>query len=97
MILGRHVKQPAEVSDYDIEFSDWLRVDETLATTSASVECLTSSDDSLAVDDASASLAVVRVRLSGGLAGEEYKVTTLTTSSSGRVDESEFKVKVREF
>lgn len=97
MILGRYTKQPSEVSDYDIDFSSWLRSDETLSTTSATYACTTSEDASLTVVDVSLSSAVVRVRLSGGADGEEYKVTVQTTSSSGRVDESEFKIKVREY
>ena len=97
MILGKYIKQPAEVSDYDISHADWLRADETLSTATATVTCLTSTDSSLVVGSATISAQLVRVRLSGGLAGEEYKVTALVTSSSGRVAESEFKVKVKEY
>ena len=97
MILGRYTKQPQEVSDYDIDFTPWLRSGESLSNASATRACLTSADTSLVVVSTTLSSAIVRVRLSGGLAGEDYKVTVLTTSSSGRVDESEFKVKVREY
>ncbi len=97
MILGRYTKQPSEVSDYDIDFTDWLRSDETLASATATVACLTSTDASLSMEGETLTAKIVRVRLSGGLAGEDYKVTVQTTSSSGRLDESEFKVKVREY
>lgn len=97
MILGKYTKQPAEVSDYDIDFVGWLRSGETLTSSTATVACQTGNDSSLLVSSVTISSTIVRVRLSGGLAANEYKVTTRTTSSSGRVDESEFIVKVKEF
>lgn len=101
MILGRYTKQPTEVEDYDIDFSDWLRAGETLATSTATVVCQsTPGDSALASSGVTIASSSVRVRLTGGTAGETYKVTVSTTSGgtgAGRLDESEFIVKVKDY
>ena len=98
MILGKYTKQPNEVSDYDIDFGVWLRSGETAVSASAVATCTTGADTSLVV----ASVSVidsnsVRVRLTGGADAQTYKVTVTTTTDAGRVDESEFVVKVKDF
>lgn len=47
-------------------------------------------------DSVTASASAVRVRLSGGTDGRRYKVTATTTTSSGRIDEADFMVRVDE-
>lgn len=100
MILGRYKKQPGEVEDYPIDFSDWLRAGETISSVSAVAACTTTpSDTSLAVVNTTIATSAVNVRLSGGTDGETYKVTVTTTTGgtgAGRIDESEFTVKVKE-
>lgn len=102
MILGKYTKQPGEVCDYDIDFSDWLRAGETLSTSVvSSIECQTEPADSALVNSGvTVATSSVRVRMTAGTAGKTYKVTVRTTSGgtgSGRVDESEFIVKVKDF
>jgi hypothetical protein len=97
MILAYYEKQPAEISDYEIDFSAFLRLDETVDDATATVSIVGSAAPAeLEIDSISISLAGVRVRLSGGVAGTRYKVTASTTTSSGRLDESEFIVRVVE-
>lgn len=101
MIIGRYTKQPDEVEDYQIDFSDWLRDGETIASSDAVAECTsTPVDTALTVVGTTLSATAVNVRLSGGLADSTYKVTVTTTSGgtgAGRVDESEFVVKVKDY
>lgn len=97
MYLAIYSKQPTEVSDYDIDYADFLRDGETVsgaaATTSVIGDTVASS---LLVDSVTASASAVRVRLSGGTDGRRYKVTATTTTSSGRIDEADFMVRVDE-
>lgn len=102
MILGKYTKQPNEVSDYDIDFAEWLRAGETISTSVVSaVTCMTEPVDSaLTSSGVTIASTAARVRLTGGTAGKTYKITVRTTTGgtgSGRVDESEFVVKVKDF
>lgn len=98
MILGKYIKQPSEVCDYDIDFSGWLRSGELLSVSDAVIESTTGEvAPTLTRVTVEVGLTAIRVRLSGGTADQSYKVTMTTESSSGRVDESEFMVKVREY
>lgn len=97
MIIGKHTKQSREVSDYDIDFSKWLRTGETLVSGAVTIECLTTPANTALIDSGvDVSGSALRIRLSGGTTEEAYKVTVLTTTNSGRVDESEFIVLIRE-
>lgn len=102
MILGRFTKQPAEVLDYDIDFSEFLSDGDTLAATA---------DDppvpnplSVTVDDPSITLGptwllnayTVKQWLSGGTDGLRYKITLTVTSNAGRVKQVEFVVRVKD-
>ena len=98
MILGRYNKQPADVSDYDLDCADWLRDDETIASATATVACTsTPANMAMIVDAVTTALTAVRVRLSGGTAGQSYKSTITVTTSSGRVEQTEFVIECREF
>ena len=89
-ILGKFTKQPDEVLDYDVSYDDWFsnRAD-TPSTHTVVVETgITKVSDTLTGN-------TVRVVLSGGVSGEQYKVTTLLTTSTGIVKEADFIVKVK--
>lgn len=90
-ILGRFVKQPDEILDYDVDYSDWFsnRVD---TPTSYSVVV----EDGIDLVDDGLSGTTVRVVLSGGVHGARYKVTVLLTTSAGISKEADFVVTVRE-
>lgn len=97
MILQRYTKQPSDVTDYDIDYSDWLRDAETLQSVTPTVACITSDDASVTVAGTTSSTTAVRIRLSGGASGNTYKTTVRVTTSAGRVDDSEFLVVVRDY
>ncbi len=89
-IIGKQVKQPSEILDYQVDFSEWF-ANRTDTPTSADVTVefgLTKVSDSL--DDE-----VVTVVLSGGTDGASYKVTVLLTTSDGIVKEADFIVRIK--
>lgn len=90
MIPDKFDKQPAEVQDYDIDFNEYLTaMADTGATHVVEVETgITKVSDTLAAG-------VVKVWLSGGTHGTNYKVTATLTTTGGRVKEHEILIRVR--
>ena len=90
-ILGKFTKQPADVLDYDFDYSDWLddRVD-TIATQTVTA------DTGVTVGTVSNASGVVKAFVSGGTDGVTYKVTCTMTSAGGRVKQAEIEIKVKE-
>lgn len=91
MILATFTKQPADVQDYDIDFTDYLAG---LSDAGASADV--SSDPGITIDSHVLSSGVVKVWVSGGTAGT-YKITAALTTTGGRVKEAEIKIKVKEY
>ena len=90
-LLGKYKKQPGEILDYDMDYSEWFsnRTDLPLS--------------SYAVAEAGITLVsfvligkVIKVTLAGGVDGSTYKVTTRLTTDSGIIREGDFAVTVRE-
>ena len=98
MILSRYTKQPVEVKDYDIDYSEWLApVADDLDAVTTSVECLNDPNDtSLQVDRAPFTATTVKLWISGGTHGARYKVTVTVTTTYERVDQSELIFTVKE-
>jgi len=99
MILERFEKQPSEIKDYDINYTEWLSpMADTIASVSASVTCLTDADDTdLVIDAIQNTPQVVKLWLSGGTDRAKYKVTVQATTAGGRKDESELIFTVRDY
>ncbi len=103
-ILKSFEKQPWEVKDYDIDYSDWLNgvsPADTLASVQAIVSCITNpADTALVVDSTTVSPTKVKFMVSGGTAGETYKLTARATTSGVdgfvRKDESELRFVVKD-
>ena len=98
MILAKYEKQPAEVKDYDIDYSEWLApVADDLDAVTTSVECLSDpGDTSLQVDRAPFTATTVKLWISGGTHGARYKVTVTVTTTYERVDQSELIFTIKE-
>jgi hypothetical protein len=99
MILMKYDKQPADVKDYDTDYTDWMPTGDAISTYSASVVCLTDTTETsptLLVDSQEATSLVLKTWLSGGTSGQTYKVTVTITTTGGRTDQAEFKVKVKD-
>ncbi len=92
MKLGKTEKQPADVLDYDVDYSAWLRDNETLSQASVTV-----SPEGLVLDAQAVANPIVKVWLSGGTAGGRYKVEVTATTSMGVVRQDEFIVAVKEY
>lgn len=103
-VLATYQKQPWEVKDYDIDYSDWLNgvtPADTLNTVVAIVSCITTpADTALVVDSTTVSNTGVKFMVSGGTAGETYKLTARATTDGVdgfiRKDESELRFVVKD-
>lgn len=92
-ILATYIKQPNEVQDYDIDFTEYLASmggDSILSHTVLADTGITV-DSSLVINN------VVKIFLSGGYDHESYNVTARVTTVGGRVREGEIKIKVKEY
>lgn len=89
-IIGRDTKQPDEHLDYDVDFSEWFegRTDSPASFTASVPTGLTLDSSGLSGDK-------VRLVLSGGTDGEQYKVTVLLTTTDLIVKEADFIIKVK--
>lgn len=91
-VLATFIKQPADVQDYDIDFSKYLdAIEDTPASYTASAEDGLNIDSSLIVDKR------VKVWISGGTSGTVYKITVTLTTLIGRTKQVEIKIKVKEY
>lgn len=90
-VLDTFPKQPNEVLDYDIDFSDWLAErDDTIASVTA--DC----DDGIEVDLVTHLNGVVKLWMVGGTSGRSYKVTATVVTADGRTKEGDIRIQVRE-
>ena len=90
-VLGTFTKQPAEVQDYDIDFSEWLA-----ALSDTAISHVVTADAGITLGATTLAAGVVKVWLSGGLTGTSYKITATITTAGGRTKEDEIKIKVKE-
>lgn len=99
MILDRYIKQPAEVKDYDVDYSLWLTpMTDSILNAVASVVCITNpANTSFVIDQVEFTPSTVKVWVSGGTDQEKYKVSILTRTVGGRIDESELLFTVKDF
>lgn len=99
MILGTFHKQPSEVKDYTISYSDWLAgTGDSVDDATVTVVCTSDqSDIALIVNSVNISPTSVTVWLSGGTDRRKYKVTVQASTVGGRIDESEFLVMVKDY
>jgi hypothetical protein len=91
-ILERFDKQPDEVQDYDIDFGEYLTSMNDFA---QSYVCVADAGITIA-SSLLLTGGVVKVFLSGGTDGNNYKVTTTLTTLGGRVKQAEIIIKVKE-
>lgn len=91
MILGNFTKQPVDVVDYDVDYSEWLTTGDNVQSTEVTVTPTGLTIESVFVNDPR-----IKVWCSGGTDGTTYKLTLTTTTADGRVKQDEFRVKVKE-
>lgn len=88
--LGKHSKQSSESLDYDVDYSDWF------SNRSDAPSTFSVSGTSGVTVSGSRSGNVINVLVSGGTAGVQYEVTILLTTTTGRVKEANFLVKIKD-
>lgn len=99
-MLGTVTKQPAEIENYSISYSNDLDDGDKIAVHSITVVALDGSTTGLPVINnylADVPGQQVRMTISGGTVGVVYKITTKVTTDTGRLLEDEFKLKIREY
>lgn len=92
MILNTFNKQPAEVLDYDIDYSSALDTGDTIVAHTVTAETGITVDTSVIVGGV-----YVKIWLSGGTNGATYKITLTVTTAAGRVREDEIKLKIKDY
>lgn len=88
LTLQNPLKDPSAVLDYVFDWNEWLATGETIT------DHTITADTGITVDSSTESGGKVTVWLSGGTAGENYKVACLITTSAGRTDERTIWIKV---
>lgn len=91
MNLGNFSKQPAEVVDYDIDYSEWLTAGDNVQSAVVDVSPSGLTVDSVFVNDPR-----VKIWLAGGTHGTQYKLSVTTTTADGRIKQDEFRVRVKD-
>ena len=94
-ILAKFEKQPADVQDFDIDFTDWLTG--MLDTAPGPGGLVVVADEGITIITTVLSNGVVKIWTSGGTDGATYKVTATLTTAGGRTKQAEIKVKVKEY
>lgn len=94
-ILAKFEKQPADVQDFDIDFTEWLTgmSDTAPGPSGATVVA----DPGLMIQLVMLKDGVVKAWTAGGTDGVTYKVTATLTTSGGRVKQAEIRIKVKEY
>ena len=92
MILGTFIKQPADITDYDVEYQEWLPTGDSLAGSQVTVV-----PDTINIQAVHIVAQRVNIWLEGGAAGTTYKFTVNTTTAQGRVRQDEFRVKIKDY
>ncbi len=91
MNIGSFTKQPVEVKDYDIDYSEWLTAGDNVQSATVAVAPTGLTVTSVFVNDPR-----VKIWLSGGTDGTQYKLTVTMTTADGRIKQDEFKVRVKD-
>ena len=88
MANNQYTKDPSAVLDWAFDWTDWLAAAETIT------DHTITADTGITVDSSTEDTGIVTVWLSGGTAGENYKVACLVETSAGRTDERTIWIKV---
>ncbi len=91
MNLGNFTKQPVEVKDYDIDYSEWLTTKDNVQSATVEVAPTGLTIEATYINDPR-----IKVWVAGGTDGTQYKLTVTMTSADGRVKQDEFKIRVKE-
>lgn len=85
-------KQPADVVDFDVDFSEWMASNDVISMAVST----TDTGLTLGATVINPANSTVKQWVSGGSDGSTYKVSMTITTTGGRTKQAEFKVKVRD-
>lgn len=93
-VIATFEKQPVDVLDYDIDYASWLPDNDVISSVQTTVLPI-----GLEIDTAIVINSGTRIKLwvSGGEAGETYKVEVTVTTSLNRVKQDEVRFRVKEY
>lgn len=97
MKLGNFKKQPTEVLDYDIDYSQWIPTGDTLLNATAVVDIVGIGNLIVASIVVTPLTNIVKLWISGGVDGVTYKVTVTTATNGGRTKEDELQFTVKNY
>lgn len=92
MRIGTVAKSPEDRLDYDVRFDRWLSDGDEITDADAVADSEDITVESVGIFDEEK---VVKVWLSGGVAGATYRITVTITTAAARVKELCFDVRVR--
>lgn len=92
-LIGTFTQQPAELLDYDINYTDWLAYGDTLASAAATVSPVGLTVNGPILIDTDRR---VKVIATGGVSGVTYKIEVTATTATGLIKQDEIKIRVRE-
>jgi hypothetical protein len=79
--MPTYIKDPDAVLDYGFDWSDWLAIGETIATSTWTVPT------GITKDSSSNSTTATVVWMSGGTAGQTYELVNRIVTSAGRTED----------
>lgn len=89
--VGTINKQPIEELDYQLTLEDWLAEGDTIATAVAALP-----DADTVVIDVFPAAASITLWVSGGVDGQEGVIEVTTTTTGGRIIQSEINLRIQE-
>ncbi len=95
--LGSYIdKDPGAVLTYQIDWSDWMPANDTIANSVMTVSTIAGDPTPMLVTDSGfqANTSITYAELDNGSAGNVYTVTNTITTTDGAVDVRRFRVKV---
>ena len=96
-VVGKDAKQPHEILDWDVDYSDWMPDGDGIEDVDVQVRLLTGSGaPALSVEGVDVSRYVVKVWLAGGAHGGKWRVQVRAITTGGRRKEAEFDISVKE-
>jgi len=97
MKLGTVTQQPAERLSYTFDYSEYLTDGDNIQTSVGLAENLSVGSNDLLVEAVTVLDPRVRFWITGGTAGQRYKVTITSDTADGRTLQDELVVKVKEY
>jgi hypothetical protein len=92
----RGEKDPQATLDYTIDWSAWLATGDTISSSSFAVESPAGDASPVSVTQQSALSAQATVWLTGGTAGNQYRVINTITTTQGRTDQRTLTITVKQ-